>query len=108
MIKQFTIADFPFYRSKAFLDFVRNQPCIVCGDRAEPHHAFGKVIGKKGSDLFCVPLCRGHHNEIERLGLKGFEEKHPVCVMTASLTVMGRYIINLENSLNGGNENDYD
>jgi hypothetical protein len=51
---------------------VAQQPCLVCGRRpADAHHlrfAQSPALGRKVSDEFTVPLCRGHHREIHRCG----------------------------------------
>ena len=48
------------------------QPCLVCGRRpADAHHlrfAQSRALGRKVSDEFTVPLCRGHHREIHHCG----------------------------------------
>jgi hypothetical protein len=53
---------------------VAKQPCLVCGRRpADPHHlrfAQSRALGRKVSDEFTVPLCRGHHREVHRCGDK--------------------------------------
>ena len=52
--------------------FVSKQPCLICGRRpADPHHlrfAQHPALGRKVSDEFIVPLCRGHHREVHRSG----------------------------------------
>ena len=58
------------YRSEPYKAYVRTLPCIVCGGNAEPHHEIG---GKpKGPDLFCIPLCREHHDLYNTLGVESF------------------------------------
>jgi hypothetical protein len=51
---------------------VAKQPCLICGRRpADPHHlrfAQQRALGRKVSDEFTVPLCRGHHREVHRCG----------------------------------------
>ena len=51
---------------------VAKQPCLICGRRpADAHHlrfAQSITLGRKVSDEFTVPLCRGHHREIHRCG----------------------------------------
>jgi len=51
---------------------VAKQPCLVCGRRpADAHHlrfAQSRALGRKVSDEFTVPLCRGHHREIHHCG----------------------------------------
>jgi hypothetical protein len=59
-------------RDKEHLQFVAKQPCLICGRRpADPHHlrfAQHHALGRKVSDEFAVPLCRGHHREAHRSG----------------------------------------
>jgi hypothetical protein len=51
---------------------VAKQPCLICGRRpADAHHlrfAQSPALGRKVSDEFTVPLCRGHHREVHRCG----------------------------------------
>ena len=51
---------------------VAKQPCVICGRRpADAHHlrfAQSPALGRKVSDEFTVPLCRGHHREVHRCG----------------------------------------
>jgi len=69
---QFAIAEPKRLRDKAHLKFVASQPCLVCGRApSDPHHlrfAQPRAIGLKVSDEFTVPLCRGHHRELHRVG----------------------------------------
>jgi hypothetical protein len=59
-------------RDKKHLQFVSRQPCLVCGRLpSEPHHlrfAEPRALGRKVSDEFTVPLCRGHHRELHNRG----------------------------------------
>ena len=59
-------------RDKEHLRFVARQPCLRCGRRpSDPHHirfAQNRALGRKVSDEFTVPLCRGHHREVHRSG----------------------------------------
>jgi len=52
--------------------FVAQQGCLVCGRQpCEAHHvsfAQNRALGRKVSDEFTVPLCRGHHREVHRHG----------------------------------------
>jgi|HubBroStandDraft_6_1064221.scaffolds.fasta_scaffold68459_1 hypothetical protein len=60
------------YRDKAHLTFVASHPCLLCARRpVDPHHvrfAQKRALGRKVSDEFVVPLCRGHHRELHRSG----------------------------------------
>ncbi len=64
------------YRSEEYKAYVRTLPCIVCGGNSDPHHEIGGGMGIKGSDLFCIPLCREHHREREDTGKETFWKKH--------------------------------
>jgi hypothetical protein len=59
-------------RDREHVKSVAQQPCLVCGRRpADAHHlrfAQSPALGRKVSDEFTVPLCRGHHREIHRCG----------------------------------------
>jgi hypothetical protein len=59
-------------RDREHVKSVANQPCLVCGRRlADAHHLrFAQLpaLGRKVSDEFTVPLCRGHHREVHRSG----------------------------------------
>jgi hypothetical protein len=80
---------------------VAQQACLICGRKpCDAHHirfAQSRALGRKVSDEFTVPLCRGHHREIHRHGdeaawwaktgvdpmavaLKLWRETHPVTV----------------------------
>jgi hypothetical protein len=60
------------FRDKEHVKFVAKQACLICGRRpAGPHHlrfAQHRAFGRKVSDEFTVPLCRGHHREAHRSG----------------------------------------
>ncbi len=62
----------PRFRDKEHVRFVAKQPCLICGRRpADAHHlrfAQHRALGRKVSDEFTVPLCRGHHREAHRCG----------------------------------------
>jgi hypothetical protein len=67
-----TISEPRRYRNKEHLRFVAQQACLVCGRTpSDPHHlrfAQARALGRKVSDEFVVPLCRGHHREVHRAG----------------------------------------
>jgi hypothetical protein len=60
------------YRNREHLRFVIQQPCLVCGRKpSDPHHLRfmqPRALGRKVSDEFAVPLCRGHHRALHRAG----------------------------------------
>jgi hypothetical protein len=59
-------------RNKEHLQFVAQQPCLVCGRQpSHAHHirfAQRRGLGEKVSDEFVVPLCSAHHDELHRNG----------------------------------------
>jgi hypothetical protein len=59
-------------RDKDHVRFVAKQACLICGRTpADAHHlrfAQTRALGRKVSDEFTVPLCRGHHREVHRHG----------------------------------------
>jgi hypothetical protein len=60
------------YRNREHLRYVAQQACLVCGRKpSDPHHlgfTQPRALGRKVSDEFAVPLCRGHHRAVHRSG----------------------------------------
>jgi ERF superfamily len=58
------------YRNREHLRYVGQQACLVCGRKpSDPHHlgfTQPRALGRKVSDEFAVPLCRGHHRAVHR------------------------------------------
>ena len=59
-------------RDREHVRYVAKQPCLVCGRQpCDAHHlrfTQSRALGRKVSDEFTVPLCRGHHREVHRCG----------------------------------------
>jgi hypothetical protein len=59
-------------RDRDHVRFVAKKPCLICGRLpSDAHHlrfAQSPALGRKVSDEFTVPLCRGHHREVHRCG----------------------------------------
>jgi hypothetical protein len=59
-------------RDRDHVKSVATEPCLVCGRRpADAHHlrfAQSRALGRKVSDEFTVPLCRGHHRKVHHCG----------------------------------------
>jgi hypothetical protein len=59
-------------RDREHVRHVAKQPCLICGrSPSDPHHlrfVQSRALGRKVSDEFVVPLCRGHHREVHRCG----------------------------------------
>jgi hypothetical protein len=58
------------HRNWEHLRYVAQQACLVCGRKpSDPHHlgfTQPRALGRKVSDEFAVPLCRGHHRAVHR------------------------------------------
>ena len=67
-----TLAEPRRVRDRDHVRFVAQQPCLICGRQpCDAHHlrfAQSRALGRKVSDEFTVPLCRGHHREVHRHG----------------------------------------
>jgi hypothetical protein len=59
-------------RDPEHIRFVMKQACLICGRTpSDPHHlrfTQRRALGRKVSDEFTVPLCRGHHRDVHRCG----------------------------------------
>ena len=55
-------------RDRDHVRSVSKRPCLICGRQpSDAHHlrfAQSRALGRKVSDEFTVPLCRGHHREV--------------------------------------------
>lgn len=94
------------YRSKGYMAFIRNQPCIVDGKvPSDSHHCAGSAgTALKNTDLTCIPLCRWCHSSIHTIGRRSFEEQHNISISTELYKWLMRYICTLE----GGNHEEHD
>jgi hypothetical protein len=59
-------------RDRDHVRSVAQHTCLICGRwPADAHHlrfVQSRALGRKVSDEFTVPLCRGHHRELHRCG----------------------------------------
>ena len=62
------------YRNKNHLQWVAQQPCMICGGQSVAHHLLRPWIGPKhGTGMRCddrngVPLCSEHHRDLHMDG----------------------------------------
>lgn len=67
------------WENEKYTRWVKAQPCICCNQPADdPHHLIGHGMGGMGTkahDLFVIPLCRAHHDELHANAV-AFEEKY--------------------------------
>ena len=56
------------WENEKYTQWVKAQPCVCCNKQADdPHHLIGHGqggMGTKAHDLFVIPLCRAHHDEL--------------------------------------------
>ncbi|MBD9645151.1 DUF968 domain-containing protein [Pantoea sp. PNT02] len=67
------------WSNEKYTRWVKAQPCACCHKPADdPHHIIGHGqggMGTKAHDLFVIPLCRAHHDELHR-DPTVFEDNH--------------------------------
>lgn len=67
------------WENEKYTGWVKVQPCACCGTQADdPHHLIGHGqggMGTKAHDLWVLPLCRKHHDELHA-DTVAFEEKY--------------------------------
>lgn len=58
------------WENEKYTRWVKAQQCACCSNAADdPHHLIGHGqggMGTKAHDLFVIPLCRAHHDELHR------------------------------------------
>lgn len=70
-------------KSATYLDWIRQLPCVICGDNTSTeaaHIRFGDRraakrptgMGEKPDDRWALPLCGMHHREQHELGERLF------------------------------------
>ena len=88
-------------KSDKYLKFIRDQPCVICGGYAEPHHvrneptihyALRGGASLKPSDYMSIPVCREHHEECER-SWEGFKERYNFQPLPIISLLLIRYLI---------------
>jgi hypothetical protein len=52
---------FASVRDPKYLDWIRRQPCLLCGGPSEAAHTGPHGYGQKASDHDAIPLCWRHH-----------------------------------------------
>ncbi|WP_313683783.1 DUF968 domain-containing protein [Pantoea sp.] len=57
-------------KCETYTRWAKTRPCVCCNRPADdPHHIIGHGqggMGTKAHDLFVIPLCRAHHDELHR------------------------------------------
>ena len=67
------------WENEKYTRWVKSQQCSCCNNPADdPHHLIGHGqggMGTKAHDMFVIPLCRAHHDELHADPV-AFEAKH--------------------------------
>lgn len=58
------------------LEDCKLKPCLICGQKADPHHIKSRGAGGNDVDWNLIPLCRFHHTEVHKIGLSLFQNKY--------------------------------
>lgn len=67
------------YGSKERVEWVKHQPCCVCGYCVcENAHTTTGGVGRKADADHIVPLCRAHHRELHQHGQATFEATYGI------------------------------
>jgi len=67
-----------------YLDFVRDLPCVICGDtQVSPHHLIRIGMGRDRNKSLkahysAIPLCSNHHRNLHDIGEITFSDKHSI------------------------------
>ena len=88
----------PRDRDRAYLAWLRLQPCIVSGCKShfqEAAHTGDRALGRKADDRQAVPLCLFHHQtgnqSFHRLGRRRFETVHKLDIAVIVRELQGWY-----------------
>jgi len=79
---------------EGYLEYIRQQPCLVTYQTAEPHHTVSR--GSFGSDYLTVPLSRKHHTECHQIGKNTFQKKYGIDFDTEIIRLLIGYIKGLK------------
>lgn len=87
----------PREKSKKHLDYIRSQPCCICGDNTTTEAAHirtsNKELGKddfgwgRPDDKWCVPLCGKHHREQHTMNEMAFWKLHGIDPFMLAMTL---------------------
>jgi len=83
-------------RSEAYMARVRQLPCCACDapPPSDPHHPHGagyRGAGTKSPDIWVIPLCRTHHDELHH-SVPEWEEKYGTQFEFVALTLAALWL----------------
>lgn len=89
-------------RDRGYLDYLKTMPCTIngwfCLMRVDPAHGPINGARSKGPDDGAIPLCRYHHDEMERLRWPKFEAKYGFSRAKEAKAHYTAYLLTRENS----------
>lgn len=84
------------FKNKQYLEYIRKQPCVICGHKSVPHHTEAGGMGMKCSDYRTIPLCNQHHTigsaSIHRMGKKTFSDYHCIDIDKIIIDLLEKFI----------------
>ena len=84
------------YRSKKYLEYIRQQPCVICGHVDVQAHHVRKMgaggTGIKNDDFFALPICKLHHREAHTYGHDTFFGRHGIDVYQELFKLVSGYL----------------
>lgn len=94
-------ARFPRLIDRAYRAWIRRLPCLVrslfCDAAARPDCAHVQSRGAGGADRGnCVSLCRVHHEEQHRIGIKSFQAKYDLDLQAEAVRLDALYAQEME------------
>lgn len=84
------------FRAPAYLEYIREQQCLVCGGAGGPsqaHHEDGHGTSIKGSDFHALPLCSGHHRKRHDKGRTRFWDEHNIDPTAEMMRLLEWYLV---------------
>lgn len=85
------------FESPEYLKHVRSYGCLICSSEAcDAHHVMTGGMGTKTHDVFTIPLCREHHDEMHRMGPIHFESKYQVNIWQNVAFLLAEYFVGIE------------
>lgn len=85
------------YHNTKYEKWIRDKPCLICGEKSEVHHVYNMGGKKKRNSQLSVPLCVAHHRHgfagsYHQEGKDKFEEKHNINLDWEVINLLSEYI----------------
>ena len=91
------------YFDTDFENWIRKQPCIICGRKSECSHLWHMGGKKVRNSYVSLPMCRDDHTfgpkSYHRLEHKRFEEYHNVDLDWEVINHLSKYLSELKNKV---------